>query len=135
MVQSTIKYNTGLRILKSGTTKYLADEDLADVCRLVECLAVDGLLALDDGGEVHQPAREMPPVKLDSSLPETNNCTEICKEGCGSTSRLVKCHPSNWTRPFLNVRYKCIVREAICKQGCGSGSRKAKTTPEKKRKI
>ncbi len=51
-------------------SKYLADEDLADVRRLVEGLAVDGLLALDDGGEVHQSAREMPAVKLDSSLPE-----------------------------------------------------------------
>jgi hypothetical protein len=50
--------------------KYLADEDLTDVRRLVKGLAVDGLLALDDGGEVHQAAREMPPVKLDSSLPE-----------------------------------------------------------------
>ncbi len=71
-----IQYNTGRRIWKSlklpeeWEAKYLADEDLTDVRRLVEGLAVDGLLALDDGGEVHQPAREMPPVELDSSLPE-----------------------------------------------------------------
>ncbi len=68
-----------------GGVKYLADEDLTDVRRLVEGLAVDGLLALDDGGEVHQPAREMPAVKLDSSLPETDNC--VCKR-CNLQARL-----------------------------------------------
>ncbi len=58
---------------------------MTDVRRLVEGLAVDGLLALDDGGEVHQPTSEMPPVKLDSSLPETENC--VCKR-CNLQARL-----------------------------------------------
>ena len=57
------------RKIPSESYGYLADKNLADVGRLVECLVVDGLLALNDGGQVHQPAREVPAVKLYASFP------------------------------------------------------------------
>ena len=50
--------------LISKVLHLLADEELADVCSLVEGLDVDGLVGLHDGRQVHQPGGEVPAIKL-----------------------------------------------------------------------